>query len=320
MLLTVNEKEFMFEQRYRPSSIKECILPDSDKKVFLALAKEGKLPHLILQSNSPGTGKTTVGKALCNEINAEMLFINGSDCRIDFIRNELTNFATSRSLEGRPKVILIDEFDRQGLAEAQRHLRSFMEAYSSNCTIIMTANNLDGIIKPLQSRARIIKFGEVSSEDAKSMMKQMITRCMSICENENIEVEDKKVIAMLVKKNFPDFRKTINDLDLYSKHGKIDAGILSLITNEKDAVNEVIDALKNKNVKELRALAIKYSSDYSAFINKLVKDLYPVLSGPGIIKMYQIIGESNQFYGLAANPEIHIQYMLIQLAVELTWR
>lgn len=319
-MISVNESEWMFEQKYRPQTLEECILPSSDMKVFKQIVKEGKIPHLILQSNSPGTGKTTIAKVLCSETNSNVLFVNGSDCRIDFIRNELTAFATSSSLEGGRKVIIIDEFDRHGLAEAQRHLRTFMEAYSRNCSVIITANNLEGIIKPLRSRARVIKFGSPDAEESKTMMKKMILRCIDICDNEKIEVEDKKVIAMLVKKNFPDFRKTVNDLDLYSKHGKIDSGILSIITHEDTTTKDVIDALKDKNVKELRSLAIKYSSNFNVFVEKLVSDIYPLLSNASIIRMYEIIGESNQFFGLAASIDIHITYMLIQLAVEMTWK
>ena len=155
MKLTVNEADFMWEQKYRPGTISECVLPAEDKEIFSALVAKGKIPHLILHSTSPGTGKTTVAKALCNDINAEMMFVNGSDCKIDFVRGPLTAFASSASIAGKQKIIVIDEFDRAGLAESQRHLRSFMEAYSTNCTIIITANNLDGIIKPLQSRCRV---------------------------------------------------------------------------------------------------------------------------------------------------------------------
>lgn len=319
-MISVNESEWMFEQKYRPQTLEECILPLSDMTVFKQIVKEGKIPHLILQSNSPGTGKTTIAKVLCSETNSNVLFVNGSDCRIDFIRNELTAFATSSSLEGGRKVIIIDEFDRHGLAEAQRHLRTFMEAYSRNCSVIITANNLEGIIKPLRSRARVIKFGTPGLEEKREMMKKMIVRCIEICENEKIEVEDKKVIAMLVKRNFPDFRKTVNDLDLYSKHGKIDSGILSIITHEDTTTNDVIEALKDKNVKELRSLAIKYSSNFSVFVEKLVSDLYPLLSNASIIRMYEIVGESNQYFGLAANIDIHITYMLVQLAVEMSWK
>lgn len=316
-MLTVNESEFMFEQRYRPASIDECILPAHDKEIFKALVKKGQIPHLILQSNSPGTGKTTVAKALCHDIDAEMLFVNGSDCKIDFVRGDLTRFASSRSIEGRPKIIVIDEFDRAGLGEAQRHLRAFMETYSKNCSIIITANNLEGIILPLRSRARVIKFGTVTDEDKRAMMKEMLQRCVDICKNENIKVENMKVLAALVTKNFPDFRKTINTLDHYSSKGVIDEGILSLVMNDRGSIQDVIDALKSQDVKNLRALAPKYAADYGNFVERLANELLPLLKKAGILRMYEIVGESNQYVGMAGNVELHIVYMFVQLVVEL---
>lgn len=319
-MLTINKNEFMWEQKYRPGTIEECVLPKLDKEVFQALIKKGQIPHLILQSNSPGTGKTTVAKALCHDVNAEMLFVNGSDCKIDFVRNELTRFASSLSMEGKQKIIVIDEFDRSGLAESQRHLRSFMEQYSSNCSIIITANDLDGIITPLQSRCRVIKFGNPSEEDAKSMQREMLKRCIAICENEGIIVEDRKVLAALVSKNFPELRKTINMLDHYSSKGTIDAGILNVVTKSSDSIEGVIDALKTKDVKSLRALAPRYATDYSWFVDKLASELYTMVTGPSIVRMYEIIGENNQYKGVAASAELHIMYMFIQLTIEMQWK
>lgn len=316
-MLTVNESEFMFEQRYRPSTIDECILPAHDKEIFKALVKKGQIPHLILQSNSPGTGKTTVAKALCHDIDAEMLFVNGSDCKIDFVRGDLTRFASARSIEGRPKIIVIDEFDRAGLGEAQRHLRAFMETYSKNCSIIITANNLEGIILPLRSRARVIKFGTVTDDDRRAMQKEMLQRCIEICKNENIKVDNLKVLAALVTKNFPDFRKTVNTLDHYSSKGVIDEGILSLVMNDRGSIQDVIDALKSQDVKTLRALAPKYAADYGNFVERLANELLPLLKKAGILRMYEIVGESNQYVGMAGNVELHIVYMFVQLVVEL---
>ena len=249
-----------------------------------------------------------------------MLFVNGSDCKIDFVRNELTRFASSISMEGRQKIIVIDEFDRSGLAEAQRHLRSFMEQYSSNCSIIITANDLDGIIKPLQSRCRVITFGSPSEEDAKSMQREMLKRCIAICENEGIVVEDRKVLAALVSKNFPELRKTINMLDHYSSKGIIDAGILNIVTKASDSIEAVIEALRNKDIKSLRALAPKYAADYAWFVDKLSSELYTMVTGPSIVRMYEIIGENNQYKGVAASTELHIVYMFIQLAIEMQWK
>lgn len=319
-MLSINNSEHLFEQKYRPQSIAECIIPAFDKEVFNSIIKKGKIPHMILVSASPGTGKTTIAKALCKDVGVEMMFVNGSDCKIDFVRGPLTNFATAASLEGKQKVIVIDEFDRSGLAESQRHLRSFMEAYSNNCTIVITANNIDGIIEPLQSRCRIVKFGEATDDDKRAMMKDMIRRCIEICKNENIQIEDLKVIAALVQKNFPDFRKTIGDLDHYSSTGKIDSGILSVVTNDRGSVQEVIDNLKAQNIKQLRALAPKYAANYTWFVDKLAEEMYTLLPGPSIIRMYEIVGENNQYHGVAASTELHVMYMLLQLAIEMQWK
>ena len=318
-MLSVNEKEHMFELKYRPTTIEECILPKHDKDNFLALVEKGKIPHLILQSNSPGTGKTTVAMSICNDIDAEFIFVNGSGCGIDFIKNDLTRFASSKSLENKQKVIILDEFDRPQLAEAQRYLKTFMEAYGNNCSIIITANNLDNIIKPLQSRASVIQFGSPTKADTVSMMKQMILRCMEICKTEGVEVSEPKVIASLVKKNFPDFRKTINQLDHYSNKGVIDSGILSIVTDERGSIDDVITALKAKDIGKLRTLSTKYAPDYSVFIDKLIDELYTKLSKPSVIRMYEIIGENNQLQGFAANTEVHIMYLFIQLVQEMKW-
>lgn len=319
MELTINQNEFLFEQKYRPGTLSECILPAHDKEFLQAIVNKGTIPNIILVSASPGTGKTTVAKAMCHDTNADMLFVNGSDCRIDFVRGELTRFASSLSMEGRKKVIVIDEFDRSGLAESQRHLRSFMEAYSSNCTFIITANDIDGIITPLQSRCRVIKFGEATPADQMNMMKEMIHRAVAICKNEAIEVQDLKVIAALVKKNFPDFRKTINEIDRYGAKGVIDTGILDIVTNNRTSIDDVIDALKAKDVKTLRGLAPKYSNDYTSFVEKLINEMYTKLPPASIVRMYEIVGESNQYHGLAANIEVHLAYMFVQLAVEMKW-
>ena len=320
-MLSVKPNEHMFELKYRPQSVAECILPPHDKEIFLNLVKKGKIPHLILQSNSPGTGKTTLALAICNDINADYMFVNGSDCKVDFVRNELTRFASSKSLDGRQKVIVIDEFDRAGIAEAQRHLRTFMETYGHNCSIIITANNLDGIIKPLQSRANVIKFGTASREDSRQMMKEMILRTKAICENESIELGNKgiNVLAELVKKNFPDFRETIKQLDHYSSKGVIDEGILSIVTNERGTIEDVIGAMKSVDAAMLRVLAQKYAPDYAFFIEKLAAELYPIVDKSSRLKMYELIGENNQCHGMAANGEIHLMYLFIQLMINMKW-
>lgn len=318
-LLSVDQTEHMFELKYRPQSIAECILPKHDKDVFLKLVEKKKIPHLILQSNSPGTGKTTVALAIAHDINAETLFVNGSDCKIDFVRTELTRFASSKSVDGRPKVIIIDEFDRSGVAEAQRHLRSFMETYGKNCSIIMTANDLEGIIPPLRSRANVIKFGVPTHEDTIQMMREMIIRSKAICEHENITLGEKgiNVLAELVKRNFPDFRSTVKQIDHYSSNGVIDEGILSIVTEDRGSISDVINAIKNKDVGTLRALAPRYAPEYRYFVKTLCDGLYPLLKPQGVFRMYGIVGENNAMHGLAANVELHMSYMFTRLTLDL---
>lgn len=318
-MLSITQGEHMFELKYRPQTLEECILPQADKEIFEGIISKGKIPHMILQSDSPGTGKTTIAKVLCNAINAEVMFKNGSDCKIDDIRNDLTRFATSLSMDNKPKVIILDEFDRPGLGEAQRLLRGFMEAHAHNCSIIITANNLDGIIKPIQSRSHVVQFGQAKAEDVKTMMVAMVKRCKAICDNENITVdaEGMKVLATLVKKNFPDFRKTVNMLDHYSSKGVIDAGILSQVTQERNSIDEVVNSIKSKDLKGLRANAARYATEYPIFVDKLSNALYEELKPQGKLTMYEIVGENNQFVGLAANLEVHIIHMFARLMIEL---
>lgn len=324
-MLSVVPNQYMFIEKYRPQTIEECILPSADKEVFLELIakikeKKKRLPHLILHSNSPGTGKTTVAKALCYDIDAEYMFVNGSGCGIEFIKNEITRFATSLSVEGRQKVVILDEFDRKQLIEAQRYLRSFMENTSSNCTFIITANNLDGIITHLRSRMQVIKFGIPTRDDTISMMKEMIVRCIEICKNEDIQVSEPKVLAALVKKNFPDFRKTVGLLDHYGTSGVIDKGILSVVMEERSSIDDVITAFKERNFGSLVKLAPKYAPDYANFIDKLIKELYDHIDDKSKITLYEIAGENNQYHGLAANVELHLILLFVQIFKNITWK
>lgn len=316
-MLSVVPNEYLFVAKYRPQTLAECILPAADRKMFEGIIKSGKIPNMILQSNMPGTGKTTMSHVLCNELDVERLFVNGADCTIDFVRNDLTRFAMSKSIEGKQKVVIIDEFDRKGLMAAQEHLRVFIENVSSNCAFIITANNLDGIIRPLQSRCPVTKFGNPNNDDKNKMMLDMCRRCIEICEAENIVIEDKKVIAALVKKWFPDFRSTLAAIDSCSKMGPINSSILQLILPSHESIDEVIVAIRSKDFSKFPAIASKYSSDYPVFIRNLFDEMLPKLSGMGKLTCTEIIGENNAFYGLAANPEIHVIRLLKRLMTDL---
>lgn len=321
-MLSVNENEFQWEQKYRPKSISECILPEADKKIFAQIVKQGRIPSMILHSPSPGTGKTTVAKALCEDVGVDYLFVNGADCKIDFIRDEITRFAQSVSLDEekreKGKVVIIDEYDRAGLADAQRHLRSFSEAYSNNVTFIITANDLEGIIPALRSRFDPITFGSPTKDDQLRMMKEMIVRCKAILDKEGVPVEEMRVLAELVKQNFPDFRRVMKLLDRYAKHGKIDAGVLSMVIESSNTeVTDVVEALKTKQFANVRKLAPRYTNTYAQFVKKLYNELYTQVKPASIIRLTEIIGENNQMFAHAADKEIHIVFLLMQLMVEL---
>lgn len=310
--------EFMYDVKFRPTTIEECILPKSDKETALGMIKSGRVDNMTLVSDSPGTGKTTLAKVLCNEVDAETLFVNGADCKIDFIRNELTRFASSMTTHKGGKVIIIDEFDRPGLGDAQKHMRSFIEAYSKNCSVVITCNDISGIHPALLSRCPPVKFGKASQEETVAMMRQVIQRCMGILEIENIKVEDPKVIAALVKKNFPDIRSIVKGIGKYSKKGIIDSGILTEIIGKN--IDNVVSHLKNKDFKSLRSEVILYAAEYESFINRLYSALYDLVKPESIPAMVEIIGENNAQYAYAANKEIHLQYLMMRLMMSVAWK
>lgn len=311
-----SKNEFMWDQRYRPSTIDECILPAGDKAIMKGIIKTGRIDNMTLVSESPGTGKTTLARVLANEVDAEFILVNGSNCKLDFIRDTLDKFASSMTMKPGGKIIIIDEFDRAGLAESQKHMRSFIDAYSKNCSVIVTANNINGIHEALLSRCTPIKFGSPSREERVDLMKQMIKRCFGILEIEGIEY-DSKVVAAFVQKHYPDARSIIKAIGRYSKRGKIDSGILSEIVGSD--LTGVIDMLKNKDFKGLRSEVIKYAPEYETFVGRLVDNLYNQVTNESKVALIQTIGENNAQYALAANKEIHLQYLLMNLMLGLSW-
>lgn len=321
--MNIVENEFMFEQKYRPQFLEDCILPELDKKTFSGMIKAGRLGHTLLVSKSPGTGKTTLAKVLCNEIDAEVLFMNGSDCKIDVIRDKLTKFASTMTTRKGGKVIIIDEFDRKQLAEAQRHMRAFMEAYSSNCSVLITANNIEGIIEPIRSRCTIVEFGKSTEDDKKRMMIEMIRRLMKICEIENVEIdgdEGKKSIAALVKKQFPDFRSCITTLNRFAKTGKIDSGMLALNSATTEDLNELVIAMRGKKFSTFRQLVPNLITDYETFIKMFYDRMFNELDKESIPMMIDVIGRNQSTYQNVANLEIHVTWMLTELMLSVGWK
>ncbi|AIA65044.1 clamp loader of DNA polymerase [Cronobacter phage S13] len=315
--------EHMWEQKYRPQKLADCILPEMDRKTFAGMIKAGRIGHTILVSKSPGTGKTTMAEVLCMELDAEWIKINGSDCTVSVIREKLTKFASTKTMKPGGKIIIIDEFDRKQLQESQLLMRAFMEAYSHNCSIIITANNADGIIEPLKSRSTVIEFGKATEEDAPKMWLEMTRRLLSICEAEGVEVsgdEGKKSILSLVKSKFPDLRSCITTLNRYAKTGKIDAGMLSLQSRATNDMDDLIDALRNKKFAKFRALVPNFAIDYSAFITKFYERIFKEVKPESLPIVIEAIGRNQASYANVANLEIHVSWMLTEIMLEVSWK
>lgn len=323
MTLNVNPNEWMLEQKYRPSTLDECILPKLDRERFTGIVAAKRIPHILLCSKSPGTGKTTMARVLVNEIDAELFFISGGNMRIDTLRTDLTKFASTMSSKPGGKVIIIDEADNPGMRAVHAELRSWMEAYSSNCSLIMTCNNAEVIPDALKSRCRVVEFGNPTAEDKQKMMVEMIKRCIKICELEGVELDEqtgKKAIAALVKKNFPDLRGTITELDSYAKSGRIDEGILVHSTQATDALSDLIVSMRGKKLGEVRALVPKFTADYTAFITKLYDRMFNEIDPKTYRIMIKLIAENQKYHQNVPNLEIHIFDLLADLSCEVSWK
>lgn len=319
-MIDTNPEQWMWEQKYRPTTLDQCILPEQDLAEFKGAIKSGRLAHTLLYSKQPGTGKTTMARVLCNEIDAEVLFISGGKLRIDHLRNDLTEFATTMTSKPGGKVIIIDEADNKGMRPVQEELRSWMEAYSHNCSVIMTCNHVEAITPHLRSRCNRIEFGNPTDADKVRMMREMIKRCVIMCQSENVVIEDMKAIAALVKKHFPDFRSVVTELSGYAACGKIDTGVLTHTNQATQDLNDLIVMLRNKKLGEVRALVPKFTLDYNGFVTKLYDRLIKEVEPTSIRMMIKYIAENQKYANNIPNMEIHLFDLMADLSVEMRWK
>ncbi|HCT54507.1 MAG TPA: DNA polymerase, partial [Balneola sp.] len=238
----------LYVEKYRPKTISECILPKNLNETFEEMVKEGT-PQNLLLCGPAGTGKTSVAKALCSDLDAESIVINCSeDGNIDTLRTKIRSFASTVSLNGNTKVVILDEFDYSNANSIQPALRGAIEEFSKNCRFIITCNYKNRIIAPIHSRCTNIEFS-IPSEEKPGMAKRFLSRLMFILDQENIQYEE-KVLANLILRHFPDFRRVINEIQRYSVSGTIDVGILS--DYDKIRIQDLISAMKNKNFTDAR--------------------------------------------------------------------
>lgn len=309
--VTVTNRETIWAQKYRPSKIEECILPEYIKELFIGIRDKGEIPHLLLSSNTPGTGKTTVALALCEELDMDYLMINSSeDNGIDVARTKIRQFASTMSLTGGKKVVILDEFDL-ATEPMQKALRGQLEEFSSSCSFIFTANFKKQIIEPIVSRCVSIDF-VVDKEETPKLMSQMFKRSCQILDMENIEY-DKKVIVEVIKKFYPDNRSVLTKLQEYSTtSGSIDEGILAKLKTAD--VETLIAHIKGKDFAGMRQwLADNKDQLQGDFYEKLYNSMYARIQNDSKLEGLIIIADYQRTHGQAASSEIHIAAMMAEL-------
>ena len=305
-------EHLLWTEKYRPQAVGDCILPDRLKKPFQEYVDQSNIPNLLL-SGGAGVGKTTIAKAMCNEIGCDSLVINGSDeSGIDTFRVKIKNYASSVSLAGGRKVIIIDDADYLNPNSTQPALRNAIEEFAGNCSFIFTCNFKNRIIDPLHSRCAVVDFTLRNGEKAK-MASSFMKRITKILMDESVEYDD-KVIVELIKKHFPDFRRVINELQRYSKFGKIDVGILSQLGDVP--IEKIVGHIKDKNFGDVRKWVATNDVDSNTLFRKLYDALYEKLKPHSIPKAVLILADYQYKAAFVADQEINTVACLTELMVE----
>ncbi len=311
--------EFLWVEKYRPQKIEDCILPEQTKKTFLEFLNKGEVPNLLL-AGPAGCGKTTVAKALCKQLGVDSYVINGSDEGrfLDTVRNNAKNFASTVSLssEAKHKVIIIDEADNT-TPDVQLLLRASIEEFSKNCRFIFTCNYKNKIIEPLHSRCAVVEFG-IQGKLKQEIAAAFFGRLVDILDQERIEA-DKKVLAELINKHFPDWRRVLNECQRYSVGGKIDTGILAHFSDVK--VNDLIKNLKEKNFPEVRKWCVNnLDNDPSVLLRRIYDSLYTSLVPSTIPAAVLILAKYQYQIAFVADQEINMLACLTEIMVECKFK
>jgi DNA polymerase III delta prime subunit len=307
---TVNEA--LWVEKYRPHRIEDCILPKELKETFQQYVDRKEIPHLLL-CGTPGVGKTTVAKALCEEIDCDYIMLNGSDeSGIDTFRMKIKQYASTISFGGGKKVIIIDEADYLNPNSTQPAMRGAMEEFAHNCTFILTCNYKNRIIDPLQSRCAVVDF-TLKASDKPKMAAGIMHRAEFILGEEKIPY-DKKVLAEVVKKHFPDYRRILNELQRYSVGGEIDAGILSLVADVE--INNLVDALRDRNFREMRKWCTHHGYDANQVFRRIYDSLYDVVKKETIPNAVVILARYQYQAAFVADQELNLVACLTEIMAE----
>ena len=305
--------DFLWVEKYRPKKIRDCILPEDTKKTFSEFLKQKEIPNLLL-SGTAGTGKTTVARALCEELGVDYIIINGSDegRQIDTLRNKIKNFASTVSLteSAGHKVVIVDEADYMNADSVQPALRNFIETFHSNCRFIFTCNYKSKILPALHSRCTVIDFAIKNGQKVKTAQ-ALLKRLGKILDEEEVKY-DNKVLAELIQKHYPDFRRTINELQRYSVRGKIDSGILFSLSEAN--TKELVKILKEKRFNDMRKWVINnLDKEPSSLFSTIYNLLYTNLEGNSVPQAVLIIAGYQYKSAFVADQEINMVACLTEI-------
>jgi DNA polymerase III delta prime subunit len=309
--------DFLWVEEYRPKTIDDCILPASLKTLFQSFIDKGEISNMLF-SGTPGVGKTTVAKALCEQMNCDWIMINGSEeGGIDVLRNKIKNFASTVSLSGGKKVVILDEADYLNPQSTQPALRGFVEEFHKNCRFILTCNFKNRIIEPLHSRFSNIEF-KINNKDKPKLASQLMDRAIYILKEQNIEYEDKALVG-LITKHFPDFRKLINELQRYSVSGAIDAGVLVNISDEN--LKTLTAHLKAKEFGDMRKWVVNnLDNDPVKIFRKIYDSLNTSLQPETIPHAILIIADYQYKSAFVADQEINLVACLTEIMSQVKFK
>ena len=307
-------EEFLWVEKYRPKTIEEAILPVELKQTFQQFVDQKNIPNLIL-SGSAGVGKTTVARAMLEQLGCDYIVINGSmNGNIDTLRNEILNFASSVSLSGGRKYVILDEADYLNANSTQPALRNFMEEFSRNCGFILTCNFKNRIIEPLHSRCSVIDF-KISKKDMGKLAMQFMKRVVGILEAESFGY-DKAVVAEVIQKHFPDWRRVLNELQRYSATGAIDSGILANM--QESNIRELIAYMKDKDFTEVRKwVKNNLDTDVNVLFNQFYDSASSYFTSDSIPLLVLHIATYQYQNAFSANPEINFSAFCAHVMLEL---
>jgi DNA polymerase III delta prime subunit len=308
--------EMLWVERYRPQTIKDCILPVELKKTFQDIVNKGDLPNMIL-AGTPGTGKTSVVQALAKELKVDFLKINASlDSNIETLRVKINQYASTVSFSGGRKIVLLDEADYMNVNSLQPALRGAIETFGKNTGFVLTCNKKNKVMGALHSRCPIIEF-VFPKKERQVLALEFFERLKFILKTEKVVCEDDKILVELITKHFPDMRRIIGDLQRYSSSGKIDVGILS----REIKITDLMKFLKAKDFQKVRRWVVDNSDQDSAYIFRTIYDgLYDYLQPKSIPEAVLIIADYLYKASFVADPEINLAACLVQLMVEVEFK